>query len=504
VDIKPFYKYKIPYIILYMVFILFLYKVVFLTELMLLENMPIKKDTIIKTPKVYISYSWSSEDHQKWIIKLAEDLMANGVEVKLDLWDLKEGHDIYDFMESMVKDPEIDRVLVICDKGYFEKAETRKGGVGTETQIITPEIYTKTKQDKFIPILSERAEDGSPYVPTFVKGRLYIDLSSSETSSSEYEKLLRNLFSRPMHVKPELGKPPPHLFDNDATPTKTSKIIRNMRDFSRTNPRILRSLSKEFIQEFIHLLQTYRIKYSKESDISYDKLVLESIDKMLPIRDDFISFVEIYCSNKEELDPSLFEDFFEKLLEFTGPKRNETYTQLDFDNYRFLLWELFLYFVTILLHHKEFSLLAKILNKDFIFKQGHKVDNGRYVIFCYAIKSINDIRGKKLIERKNIVYDETKLVTTDLILYNLAPFNHTKWYPYVYLQNSMIDYDIELFSRLKSKGYCEKIMPLFGVDRIIDLKEMIETYEFEDKSFPFVTIPILKSFIDPREIGTLS
>jgi hypothetical protein len=84
-----------------------------------------------KTPKVYISYSWSSEDHQKWIIKLAEDLMTNGVEVKLDVWDLKEGHDIYDFMESMVKDPEIDRVLVICDKGYFEKAETRKGGVGT-------------------------------------------------------------------------------------------------------------------------------------------------------------------------------------------------------------------------------------------------------------------------------------------------------------------------------------------------------------------------------------
>jgi hypothetical protein len=337
-----------------------------------------------------------------------------------------------------------------------------------------------------------------------MKGRLYIDLSSLETYSYEYEKLLRNLFSRPIHVKPELGKPPPHLFDDDAIPTKTSKIIRNMKEFSRTNPRILRSLSKEFIEEFIHLLEAYRIKYSEESDISYDKLVLESIDKMLPIRDDFISFVELYCNNKEELDPSLFEDFFEKLLEFTGPKKNALYAQIDFDNYRFLSWELFLYFVTIFLHHKEFSLLAKIINKDFIFKQGHKVDDERYAIFCHAIKSINDIRGKKLIERKNIIYDETKLVTTDLILYNLAPFNHTRWYPYVYLQNSMIDFDFEPFSRLKSKSYCEKIMPLFGVDRISDLREMIETYEFEDKSFPFVTIPIIKSFIDPKEIGTLS
>lgn len=46
-------------------------------------------------------------------------------------------------MESMVQDSSIDKVLIICDKGYKEKADDREGGVGTETQIITPTLYGK-------------------------------------------------------------------------------------------------------------------------------------------------------------------------------------------------------------------------------------------------------------------------------------------------------------------------------------------------------------------------
>lgn len=36
-------------------------------------------------------------------------------------------------MEQLVNDPEIDRVLIICDKVYVEKANSRSGGVGDET-----------------------------------------------------------------------------------------------------------------------------------------------------------------------------------------------------------------------------------------------------------------------------------------------------------------------------------------------------------------------------------
>ena len=52
-----------------------------------------------KIPKVFISYSWSSD---ALVLELAQRLVSHGVEVVLDKWDLKEGHDKYAFMETSV------------------------------------------------------------------------------------------------------------------------------------------------------------------------------------------------------------------------------------------------------------------------------------------------------------------------------------------------------------------------------------------------------------------
>ncbi len=77
---------------------------------------------------MFISYSWTSDDHQKWVIQLASELVGSGVNVILDKWDLIEGNYAIAFMEQMVINPEIKKVLLICDKKYVEKANQRKGG----------------------------------------------------------------------------------------------------------------------------------------------------------------------------------------------------------------------------------------------------------------------------------------------------------------------------------------------------------------------------------------
>ena len=46
-----------------------------------------------KQPKVFISYSWSSPQHEQWVLGLAERLSGDAVVVVLDKWDLKEGQD---------------------------------------------------------------------------------------------------------------------------------------------------------------------------------------------------------------------------------------------------------------------------------------------------------------------------------------------------------------------------------------------------------------------------
>ena len=80
----------------------------------------------MENPKVFISYSWHPEENKIRVQRLAERLMQDGVNVVLDIWDLKHGHDKYVFMEQMVKDPDIKKVLVICNEDYVQKADARK------------------------------------------------------------------------------------------------------------------------------------------------------------------------------------------------------------------------------------------------------------------------------------------------------------------------------------------------------------------------------------------
>ena len=54
--------------------------------------------------KLFISYSWTNQDHETWVLNLANDLVENGVHVIIDKWDLKEGQDSYSFMEKMVEE----------------------------------------------------------------------------------------------------------------------------------------------------------------------------------------------------------------------------------------------------------------------------------------------------------------------------------------------------------------------------------------------------------------
>ncbi len=157
------------------------------------------------TPKVFISYSWTSEER---VIELAQRLKNDGIDVVLDKWKLKEGQDKYAFMEQCVTDESINKVLMVCDKAYAEKANERKGGVGDETMIISTEVYGKAKQEKFIPIIFERDENGNEYSPAYLKSRIYIDLTDSEQYEKNYESLLRNLYNKPEYSEPPLGKMP--------------------------------------------------------------------------------------------------------------------------------------------------------------------------------------------------------------------------------------------------------------------------------------------------------
>lgn len=155
-------------------------------------------------PRTFISYSWDGQDHQRWVVNLAERLRGeSGVEVIFDAWHLKPGDDKLHFMEQAVSDS--DFVVVVCTPTYAERANKRQGGVGYESMVITSELAEHILTNKFIPVLRKGAWDSS--LPLYLKSRMGVNFSDEPYREDEYEKLLRVLHGEPIQPPP-LGTRP--------------------------------------------------------------------------------------------------------------------------------------------------------------------------------------------------------------------------------------------------------------------------------------------------------
>ena len=158
--------------------------------------------------RVFISYAWTNDAYQKKVINLATKLRNDGIDVILDIWDLHTGADRFLFMEKSVS--ESDKVLILCNKEYKEKADNRYGGAGQETMIIAPEVYEKTAPEKFIPIIMERSLLGKEYIPQYLKSLIYIDFTDKNVES-QYQNLLYAIHGVTKNTKPKIGDIPSYI-----------------------------------------------------------------------------------------------------------------------------------------------------------------------------------------------------------------------------------------------------------------------------------------------------
>ncbi|NBR86217.1 MAG: TIR domain-containing protein [Proteobacteria bacterium] len=155
-------------------------------------------------PKVFISYSHDTPEHKKWVGEFASKLVAHGVDVILDQWDLGLGDDVPKFMEKSVG--EADRVLMICTETYVRKADDGKGGVGYEAMIVTGELVKNLGTAKFIPVV--RQENGEANLPKCVSTRFWVNLSDGQNEEEQFDHLARDLQNAPKLKKPTIGPNP--------------------------------------------------------------------------------------------------------------------------------------------------------------------------------------------------------------------------------------------------------------------------------------------------------
>lgn len=173
--------------------------------------------------KAFVSYAWDSEEHKKWVLKLATNLRKHGLDVILDQWDARLGNDLSFFMEQGLTDSHL--VLCICSDKYIEKANGGIGGAGYEKRIIASEMMNNSDKRYIIPIV--KGNSGTEKVPTFLSGLRYVDFDNGNYFDC-YQELLERIYDEDIKKKPPLGKNPfisTEISDKITTKLNVEKII---------------------------------------------------------------------------------------------------------------------------------------------------------------------------------------------------------------------------------------------------------------------------------------
>jgi hypothetical protein len=155
-------------------------------------------------PKILVSYSHDSLEHEQRVLMLADRLRGDGIDCMIDQYVLvpEEGWPLW--MERQIRDSNF--VLMVCTETYLKRvlSEEQPGkglGVRWEGSSIYNAIYNAgVMNTKFIPLLFGVGD--TSHIPMPLKGTPFYE----PLTEAGYEDLYRRLTNQPRAVKPELGK----------------------------------------------------------------------------------------------------------------------------------------------------------------------------------------------------------------------------------------------------------------------------------------------------------
>jgi hypothetical protein len=154
-------------------------------------------------PKVFISYSWDSEEHKNWVLQLAAALRENGIDASIDETITQKGTtNLNTMMIQELKNS--DFIVAVLTENYAKKADNLQGGVGLETTLMSSFIMNNLY--RVIPIMRDKNSRNS--IPFYLEGVHYIDFCNDFKIQDSLNKLLHRIFKEDIIEMPSIGNKP--------------------------------------------------------------------------------------------------------------------------------------------------------------------------------------------------------------------------------------------------------------------------------------------------------
>jgi hypothetical protein len=177
------------------------------TEKAILEKVSSEKKVAMEKENepVFVSYCWDSKEHEERVLSFTNFIRVKGFKAEMDKM-LSQEETAIDFMKMMhQKMVNSAKVIIVLSKGYKEKAEKFKGGVGEEYALVIKDI--KSQPNKYILVSFDGIADA--IVPLGLSGREIVNMQKEDSKELLFAKLLGHKFynfSEVADQKPVLSK----------------------------------------------------------------------------------------------------------------------------------------------------------------------------------------------------------------------------------------------------------------------------------------------------------
>ena len=243
------------------------------------------------------------------------------------------------------------------------------------------------------------------------------------------------------------------------------------------SPAALGSL-QDYLESLSDGFEALRLAGSNQPD--FDEGVIKSIGAFTPYRDEYLSVLGslVRTPLSEDLVLAL-KRFFERLIPFlTRPPQLMSWSDHWFDNYGFIIHELFLYTVAVLIKHERFAEVSAFLGDGFyaaaLSETGRADPIQPFTVFRHHLPSLA-MRNQRLklgrlslhadllkdrVPARGVAFDD--LMQADLVLFLRAAAQGEFWWPESLIWSGRKFIPFEIFARGRSQRYLKGLLPMLG------------------------------------------
>jgi hypothetical protein len=329
-------------------------------------------------------------------------------------------------------------------------------------------------------------------------------------------------FQRPAFTKPKLGKVPSYLFEEGLPTLKANSVTRNFENQIEKTPNRINSITRDFFQSYFENLKEFVITFPVRDEIEVGKQIVDNINKYSILREEFINFFSKLSRNEYQFDIEILIKFLEKLPLFKRPlDERSSWSDYEFDNFRFITHELFLYLITISLKNENYKLVEELLYSSYFLHDKYEIKKEPSRFDCFYNYARNfDAYYKQtysqdyfspmadlIIKRIPDSITKAEVVQADLLCHYISKLQNLRWFPITYVYKT--DGNFELYERLISLRHFEKVKIIFAVQTVQELKDLLTKTKANDKdansvrySNSFDSVRPIYEVINIEKIGT--